>query len=482
MNITNNTSSNDTSIDPQPRIICPNGYLYVKGECIKSKEWIMAISIGSTILILIVLIIVIIAWILSRRRTTRKGNTYKYTQVEFNNFPLTVSKNTLTFENEGRVMQINKAFHDEINVYNPSEIEKTFKIESNSSQYSIECEPRIAILGPHSSINVYFTITLLCTCKEYEAIQLITFDGISEENIEDDDKMITPLYINVTGEDSILIDYKEIEFIDTIKNGNNGIVSTGKYNNQNVIIKRLNLKWNSNSYERFINSLKELTKLRSPLLINIIGAVTTPEHECMILEYAEHGNARTCYRRGEMQPLLRAKIFEDVCKGLEFLYQNKQIHGNIKPTNMLIVSLNIQSTVCCKLGHYWNISQMTGLPKLTINEEEMLQSTYYNAPEVLKGNECTKESDVYSLGMSMLEIYQEKMLYPERPFSNAWDAALEISKGKRPTIPDTVDLSIKSLIQQCWNQEIEQRPQLQEIYQFFTSLKEQIIQQQEPIL
>ncbi|CAI2169972.1 19651_t:CDS:2 [Funneliformis geosporum] len=86
----------------------------------------------------------------------------------------------------------------------------------------------------------------------------------------------------------------------------------------------------------------------------------------------------------------------------------------------------------------------------------------YIAPEVIAGKEYTKASDVYSLAMLMWEISFGKSPFNE--YENDYDLAMNIVNGMRPKITSGIPLEYKNLMEQCWNADPSQRPDINAIY------------------
>ncbi|CAI2162555.1 2168_t:CDS:2 [Funneliformis geosporum] len=82
----------------------------------------------------------------------------------------------------------------------------------------------------------------------------------------------------------------------------------------------------------------------------------------------------------------------------------------------------------------------------------------YVAPEVIAGKGYTKASDVYSLAMLMWEISFEKSPFNE--YENDYDLAIKIVNGMRPKITSGIPLEYKNLMEQCWNADPSQRPDI----------------------
>src|SRR5207302_8714922 len=88
----------------------------------------------------------------------------------------------------------------------------------------------------------------------------------------------------------------------------------------------------------------------------------------------------------------------------------------------------------------------------------------YIAPEILQGGKNTKQSDVYSIGMLMWEIFAG---YP--PFDDgAHDADLifRICEGLRPPILPSMPDYYAQMMQKCWDADPSKRPIIEELWDF----------------
>src|ERR1700751_169485 len=71
----------------------------------------------------------------------------------------------------------------------------------------------------------------------------------------------------------------------------------------------------------------------------------------------------------------------------------------------------------------------------------------YMAPEILRGKEYTKASDMYSFGIIMNEIIS--VIPPFNDIQHDLYLALDICRGKRPEIREETPEFLKELIQKC---------------------------------
>lgn len=105
------------------------------------------------------------------------------------------------------------------------------------------------------------------------------------------------------------------------------------------------------------------------------------------------------------------KISIGIAKGLDHLHaglQNPVIHGNLKSKNILL-DRNFQPCIS-DFGLHLLLNLTAG--------QEMLEASAaegYKAPELIKMKEVTAETDIYSLGIILLELLSGKEPVSENP-------------------------------------------------------------------
>lgn len=111
------------------------------------------------------------------------------------------------------------------------------------------------------------------------------------------------------------------------------------------------------------------------------------------------------------------EAINEICLGLQFIHENetKLIHGNIKPSNILITEDN----------HYLIADQCQNIIKT--NETMTVKDYQYVSPEMIKGKEITEKSDMWSFGCVVYYILTGRNTFSGNERS-AYD--LEVSKCK----------------------------------------------------
>ncbi|KAF9643102.1 kinase-like protein [Thelephora ganbajun] len=153
-----------------------------------------------------------------------------------------------------------------------------------------------------------------------------------------------------------------------------------------------------------------------------------------------------------------------IAKGLDYLHSCDVIYGDLRGANILVDATGNARIV--DFGHA-TIARDT-IPPVS-NTNGQVSTPRYPAPEILgDGGRCSKESDVFSFGMVMVEVFTGKI-----PFSNLSTAAAITSittgdRPKRPTHPSLTD-HLWALTQHCWREKPQDRPHMNELIKRLSS-------------
>ncbi|SLM41258.1 map kinase kinase [Lasallia pustulata] len=126
------------------------------------------------------------------------------------------------------------------------------------------------------------------------------------------------------------------------------------------------------------------------------------------MEYCEGGSLDSVYKEvkklgGRTGEKVLGKVAEGVLNGLTYLHGQKIIHRDIKPSNILLCR-NGQVKLCD-----FGVSGEFGTQG---NANTFIGTSYYMAPERITGQSYTITSDVWSLGVTLLEVAQHRFPFP----------------------------------------------------------------------
>ncbi len=121
--------------------------------------------------------------------------------------------------------------------------------------------------------------------------------------------------------------------------------------------------------------------------------------ECLLLEYepgesVEERLARNPNKKLETKEV--CQIISDVCRALQHMHELGIVHRDLNPANIMIRSDN-RSTVLLDLGAAASFKE-------TGNKTEFFGTLTYASPEDLNKSELDNRSDIFSLGIVMVEM------------------------------------------------------------------------------
>ncbi|XVE93430.1 hypothetical protein REPUB_Repub01dG0191800 [Reevesia pubescens] len=188
----------------------------------------------------------------------------------------------------------------------------------------------------------------------------------------------------------------------------------------------------------FESQVRIIAKLRHPNLVKIRGFYWGDDEKLVIYDYISNGSlVCSSYRRsGSSSPChlpleARVKIARGVARGLAYIHEKKQVHGNVKPSNILLNSdmeplisdLGLDRLVSGNISYKANNSSARFLssqrstasrdgpvpepptsPSPHAPATASSSSTPYQAPESLKNLKPNPKWDVYSFGIILLEL------------------------------------------------------------------------------
>lgn len=152
--------------------------------------------------------------------------------------------------------------------------------------------------------------------------------------------------------------------------------------------------------------IEVLSCMRHPNMVLLLGAC--PEFGCLVYEYMDYGSLedRLC-RQGNTQPIpwnIRFRIAADIATGLHFLHQAKPeplVHRDLKPANILL-DHNFVSKIS-DVGLARLVPQ--SIEEVTQYRMTSTAGTFcYIDPEYQQTGMLTTKSDIYSLGILLLQI------------------------------------------------------------------------------
>ncbi|BFU22493.1 protein tyrosine kinase domain-containing protein [Entamoeba histolytica] len=361
----------------------------------------------------------------------------------------------------------------------------------NNPKFVFNFEKQVTIIRPRITKEVTCYMTLHCTTKindikipysvwfskskhTLREITVLLKEKTFEEWTSTDQETMNRLLkkvtsrfhgsltIDTTAASSTHIDLDELNLIEEpIAEGAMGKVYIGCYRSVPVAVKMF--RWENLTEEETLNLKMDvinecvlMSKLRNPFIANYMGSVTYLPQVSMVMQYFVLGSLGEYLRKDnenfiKLPYKLKVKMLFDTARGMQFLHENRIMHLDLKPDNLLVNSLCSESPCCIKITDF-GTSRFT--KSSYSNEDKGLGTPIYAAPECYN-DKYSFASDVYAYGVTAWEIFYEDEPYKE--FKSLFEIKDYVLQGKRLKIDDFMPLNLKELIEDCWKQKPEER-------------------------
>jgi len=151
-----------------------------------------------------------------------------------------------------------------------------------------------------------------------------------------------------------------------------------------------------------------------------------------------------------------ACVMKQTLLGLDYLHKQNKIHRDIKSGNILLTSDGF-----CKLADFGVSAQLTNTLR---KRNTVIGTPYWMAPEVLRETSYDHKADIWSLGITAIE-----MAVGEPPLSkiHPMRAIFMIPMKPAPTLPepDKYSEDFNDFIRTCLQKEPEDRPDAEKLLQ-----------------
>eukprot|EP01128_Nolandella_sp_AFSM9_P004788 TRINITY_DN2224_c0_g1_i1.p1 TRINITY_DN2224_c0_g1~~TRINITY_DN2224_c0_g1_i1.p1 ORF type:complete len:393 (+),score=82.76 TRINITY_DN2224_c0_g1_i1:1-1179(+) len=254
-----------------------------------------------------------------------------------------------------------------------------------------------------------------------------------------------------------------VELKGKLGTGTFGAVYRGKFNNQDVAVKKVRTAdeslLNETEYSRFIQEGKLMLSLEPhENLIHIYAIVYDRESPAIIMMLAPNGTLHEYWTDLDtLPPDTLFKFVGGTAKGLHYLHKHRIIHRDVAARNILL-----QDDLTPMLSDF-------GLSREVEDGDEMYNSTgqvglplKWMAPEALKHGRFSQMTDMWSFGVAVWEM----ATCGNEPFPDidSVEAIIRIRDDfETPPLPKDLNETLKVVITQCWFRDPDMRPSARDV-------------------
>jgi hypothetical protein len=203
--------------------------------------------------------------------------------------------------------------------------------------------------------------------------------------------------------------------------------------------------------EYFHNEVRLARQVSHPNVCRVHDISEVDGQHFLSMEYVDGEDLATLIRRiGRLPKDKGLDIAHQICAGLAAAHDRGVLHRDLKPSNVM---LDGRGRV--------RITDF-GLARLTSEQDDPdagIGTPAYMAPEQMAGGQVTEQSEIYSLGLILFEVFTGKRLY-------AADSIAELTKLRERSMPiepsrivPDIDPEVEQVIQHCLKKEPQDRPQ-----------------------
>ncbi|KAG5623878.1 hypothetical protein H5410_009096 [Solanum commersonii] len=227
-------------------------------------------------------------------------------------------------------------------------------------------------------------------------------------------------------------------------------------------------------FKDFENQVKVIAKFVHTNLVKIRGFYWGAEEKLVIYDFVPNGslaNARN--RKAGSSPChvpweIRLKVAKGVARGLTYIHEKKHVHGNLKPSNILlgedmepkIGDFGIERLVTGDSSHKtYGSARNFGSKRSTASRESFQDFTSgptptpspsalgispYHAPESLRSLKPNPKWDVFSFGVVLLELLTGKVIVSDEMGPASVIGATTSAEEEKSKVLRLADVAIRA--------------------------------------
>jgi serine/threonine protein kinase len=210
--------------------------------------------------------------------------------------------------------------------------------------------------------------------------------------------------------------------------------------------------------QRQQDEIQLLATLNHPGLVTLFDATTdSGGNVFLVMELVEGSDLHTRLREGPLPSVEVASIGHILADALVYVHSNDVIHRDIKPGNILLPQHSVEySGQPAKLADF-GIARIVDGARLTATGKILGTASYFS-PEQALGDPLTPASDIYSLGLVLLEC-----LTGERAFPGSAVESMTARLARDPDVPAGLDDSWVGLLKGMTHRAPEARPTARDV-------------------
>lgn len=193
-----------------------------------------------------------------------------------------------------------------------------------------------------------------------------------------------------------------------------------------VLLKILHkhLLWNRDLVLRFTREARACAMLKSENIVQIYSLTEIDGAPAIVMEFVEGKSLEDVLSEGASgDEVFATKVAKSVLTALDYAHRHGVVHRDIKPANILIDTNGI-----IKVTDF-GLATMVDTPSITV-EGSLVGTPAYMSPEQARGEPVDGRADLFSLGVTLVEVLTGQKLFATTSYAECIGKILNFEIGQ----------------------------------------------------